>query len=169
MENAIASLLMIGLLIFGAMTVSSSSMNAIDDLTASWKTMEKQERNTRLTSIAIASCETYANGARVEISVRNNGSCSISNFTHWDVIAHYSSGATQWLSYTDATPGWSISGITIFSNGGSEVVDPGILNPGEAALLIVRLDPAVAVRSNNWLKVSTPNGITAETAFSWSD
>jgi len=167
MENAITTILLIGLLLFGAMTVSSSSMNAIDEVADSWRIMEQHDRNTRLTSITVASCLTETGGATLEVSIRNNGNSAVADFDYWDVIVRYSSGQTRWLSKTDATPGWSLNGITLASNGGSEVIDPGILNPGEAALLIVRLDPAVVEETDNWLIFSTPNGIKAETSFGW--
>jgi hypothetical protein len=169
MENAIATILMIGLLLVGVMTMNSSSMNAVDSLSTSWKVMESQESTARQTSIAISSCLVYDLGARVEISVRNNGQTALAHFDKWDLLVRYSTGNTQWLRYAEASPGWWVDGITIYSNGASEVIDPGILNPGEVALIKVWLDPAVNARTNNWLKISTANGIAAETFFDWTD
>ena len=46
-----------------------------------------------------------------------------------------------------------------------EVIDPGILNPGEELVLQVNLTPAVGAGTTNLAAVSAPNGVTASIVF----
>jgi hypothetical protein len=167
LENAISSILLIGLLIVGVVTVTSASMDAVDSLTSSWKSLDELENGVRNTSITISSLNASSGGGELDLYLRNTGQQVLADYAKWDVIIHYSTGYTQWIPYSSATPGWLISNITIYENDGAEVVDPGLLNPEEVALMIIRLDPAAPRNADQWVKVAVENGVTAQAAFSW--
>ena len=167
MENAISSILLIGLLIFGVMTVTSASMDSVDTLTASWKSLDTLENSIRNTSITISSLDAANGGGSLDLYLYNTGQQVLAEYEKWDVIVNYSSGEIQWIPYSSGTPGWQVSGITIYTGGGSEVVDPGLLDPGEVAHMVIRFDPAVPKTQDQWVKVVVENGASAQASFSW--
>jgi len=57
--------------------------------------------------------------------------------------------------------------VAFFFQGGSEIYEPSILNPGENMRIVIKLSPAVTENVTNLVTVSTPYGATSQTTFSW--
>jgi len=164
MENAIVSLICITLILVGTVTMTMRSFSSVDMISDSWKQMEDQAQEMRQTEIVGVSSSVPGEygGSRVEITIRNEGGVSLSDFNRWDVIIQYEGDNVEWLPY-DTSPGWTVGGI--FFSGSPEVFEPNILNPGEEMVLILNLDPPVGEGTTNRVTISTPSGTAAEVIF----
>ena len=167
METALISLVCFAIIIVGTLTTVMTSFHAASTVSGSLKEMEEQAADIRRTEInAVDNADT--GGEDFYITVVNEGQTNLAQFTKWDVIAQYERDGTVYLTYleytTDADPGsnrWSVDGIYALDND-PEVLDPGILNPGETMELRIDLDPGLSIGDNGRITVSTPNGVTSQ-------
>ena len=170
MENAVIAMISLAIILGGTLTLTLSSLPSIDTLSTSWKEMTQQAGEMRRTEIITDNWTVSDGGARVEITVRNDGEVSLGNFDSWDIIVKYDSDNgtyAKWLLYTSSNPPednkWTVEGI--YFNGGDETIEPNILNPGEEMDILMQLDPAVAVDTTNRATISTPQGVTTQLIF----
>jgi hypothetical protein len=105
----------------------------------------------------------------VTVTLLNDGSTRVGAIEDLDVIVSYfttsASQANVWLPFepTGATPNtWSLLDIL------NDDYEPGILNPGESAQLVLNLNPGVEVGPTNSLVISTQIGATTASSFSRS-
>jgi len=167
METALISLVCVAIILMGTVTTIMTSFQAASTVTESLKEMEEQAADIRRTEINAVDNDNTG-GGDFYITVENEGQTNLSRFAKWDVIAQYERGGTDYLTYleytTDADPGnnqWSVDGIYVL-NKDPEVLDPGILNPGETMELLIELDPGLSIGDNGRITVSTPNGVTSQ-------
>ena len=165
MENFIITLVCIALLLMGAMSLSMSALNSMSAIANAQETSESLSRDILSTSIQCGNAVTTDSGATVTIDIENDGKKALANYSAWDVIVRYQDGDTVWIPYSTSTPGWTISGF--FFQGGAEIYEPNILNPGETMRISVKLSPAVTDNSTNLAMVATPNGAVSEITFGW--
>ena len=173
METAIISVICIGLIAFGGMTMARGFMTTVDASTSNLQQAGQRDQdilNTQITAES-ANISTQPDGrGLLEITVKNTGQTKIADFENWDVIVQYYDASStyhvEWLPYsgTADTYQWEVTWIHL--NGGPEVVDPGVLNPGEEMLISTYLDPNVGAGTTNMAVLSTPSGVTASTYFS---
>ncbi len=163
MENAIVSLICSVLILIGSATMTMSAINSVDKVSGAWKQMDQVTQEMRRTAITGVSSQVTDNGTGLEMIVRNEGAVGIDDFERWDVILQHEDGSAIWLPHTTSAPGWTVA--ELLYDGGPEVFEPGTLNPGEDARLLLRLDPPVSENTTNRVIISTANGITAEFMF----
>ncbi len=171
MEQAVVSIIAIAIILGGTVTLALSAISPIDTIVRSWKQMTQQSGDLMRTEITTTGSEfpVLGSGARVEITVRNNGNLSLSNYNSWDVITQYYSDnisySVKWLPHTDniSDNKWTVNGI--YFNGSPETVEPNILNPGEDMKLLMQLNPPVGTNTTNWATISTPNGVSTRIIF----
>ncbi len=143
--------------------MTTSSFASIDTMCDSWKEQEAQMTDRTNTRITAVSSVTRDKGKQVEIVIRNDGNTSLANFDCWDVIVRYGEGGVQWLPYSSAVPGWTVSSFSLGE--GPEVFDPNILNPGEELTARLKLSPGVSKDYTNLATVATLNGVTVSISF----
>ena len=171
MESSLAAIIIVTLILFGALTLSHSYLTAQAAIAESWSEREARAREQAQTALSPGRAQTLDAGSLVEIAVLNDGGVKLADFARWDVILDYHAAGSrqvQWYPYIRAiAPGsdqWTVTGIyldeacTI-----PEVYDPGILNPGEVAVIRVRVAVPVGSGTINQATVSTWNGISATT------
>lgn len=172
METAVISIVMIGLLVFGAMTLSQGFLSSLDKTSQAWDEMGKNSENTMRTVLStISAAQTAAD--TLEFTVKNDGETKVAEYAKWDFIVEYYDGSggyhVQWLPYASAAPAanqWTNKGIYLDAGAETpEVFDPGILNPREEIVLEAKLDPPAGAGTTNRAVVSTPNGVRAATTF----
>ena len=172
METAIISIICIGLIVFGGMTMAQGFMTSVDASTTGLQEAGQRDEDILRTEITPvdAACTDNGDGTDLlEITVENTGQTKISDFQDWDLIVqYYDSGGTyhvEWLPFTGtaATYEWEVSWIRL--NDAPEIYDPGVLNPGEQLLIRTYLDPRTGAGSTNLAVISTPSGVTASTYF----
>jgi len=171
METAIVSVICIGLILFGGMTMSRGFITSVDSTTAGLEESNRQGQEimrTRLSAVSAA----MVSAAEVDARVANTGETKLADFDRWDVIVQYHDGTDNyqvvWVPYTAGAPGnneWTVAGI--YLNGEAESFEPEILNPGEELRIEANLMPPVGTGTTNQIVISTPNGIAASQLFSY--
>ena len=172
MSNAIVALVVIALMIIAALTWSQAAFSSLDSAAQSLKqTVETSQEVTR-TDITVVDAQTQ--GIFVEVSVHNAGKIHLAQFANWDVVVQYYDGNGTYhvgsLSYIEGTnPGdnqWAVAGIfSDDSRSQQEVYEPGILNPGEVALLRLKLIPLQGTDTANMVTISSANGVSVSAQF----
>ena len=172
MENAIIALISIAIILSGTLTLVLSCFPTIDMLSTSWKQMTQQAGEMRRTEIAEIDAAVLLGGTQVEITIRNDGEVTLSDFDSWDVIVQYGSDnvsySVEWLSYTATNPPqadnqWTVSELRF--NGNPETIEPNMLNPGEEMEILMQLNTEVGEGTTNWATISTPNGVATQVLF----
>ncbi len=172
MENVLVSILCIALILFAAMTVAQSSLWSHDNIATAWKEMENTSSEISRTSISSLGAATTSGGT-ISMTVQNAGETKLEDFDKWDVILQYYDTSDNYLlkrlGYNSGTPNndeWTVKGI--YLNAGSstaEVFDPGIFNPDEEMVLLLKVSPVVGTPNANMVTVATYNGISATAIF----
>lgn len=164
METIFVSLVSIILIIASSMTMTINGMKSMNKTTDSWKQMVTRSIEINRTSIVAVLSQSYT-GSIMELTVINNGQTSLNDFTAWDVIAQYQSGAVTYLTYTpEYPPGenyWTMEGIYM-SNGEPEVFNPGILDPTEQMTMAFLPNPELSVGQTCRITIATPNGVKTQ-------
>lgn len=169
METVLVTLLVITAVLFGALTLAYRYLAAQDMTVRSSREMEERVQERARTALDVLRVETRSSGETVEVALKNVGSTKLADFERWDVLLQYYDdlGAyhAQWYPYSPHANAWTVQGIYLVAPGTAEGYEPGILNPGEEAVLRISLSPVVGPGSMNWVTVATPNGITASAVF----
>jgi hypothetical protein len=110
-------------------------------------------------------------GTLTSFDVVNGGQTPLRNFADWTLVARYlTSSATtvQTLAYTNSDPPaagkWTIDEIRM-KNGSNEVFNPGVIDPGEEAIIAVNFSPGVWASSANLVSLTTDTGNVATIDF----
>ncbi|MDD5093382.1 MAG: hypothetical protein PHV74_03245 [Dehalococcoidia bacterium] len=80
-----------------------------------------------------------------------------------------STGHIERLTYAESSPGnyeWTSRGI--YLNAGAsepEMLEPGILNPGEEMIIQLQVIPAIGANTTNQVIISAPNGVSTSAIF----
>ncbi len=170
METAIVSLICIALVVFGGMTMSRGFLTSVDVSTMGLEEAGVMGEAIMRTELSVVSTSLPASNL-VDVTLENSGQTKLADFNKWDVIVQYrDSGGSlyvKWLPYTGGTLGdneWNVQWIHL--NGGTEVFEPNVLNPGEEIKVRARLNPSVGAGTTNQVVISTPNGIRCSAFFS---
>ena len=163
--------------IFGTIVLAVTGLlffNLSMESYASWSSAfdEKFERmEERLgTQILITSATVSPQGAVVTVTVQNAGVMSVGDFEDMDVLVAYTdindTGVLDRLKYLNgATPSANEWGVTSIN---PDVLDPGILNPGEKATLTLILWPSVKLETSGAVLLATGNGTRSSTVFTYT-
>ena len=174
METAIISIICIALLIFGGMAMSHGFMTSVDTSASGLQQIGNSVDSlirTELTPVS-TNLTADAGGDPLQIILKNTGQTKMADFDKWDIIVQYYDDAgnyhVQWLPFvngTNAVYEWDVGWIEL--NGGPELFDPGVLDPGEEIMIKTRLFPLVGPNTTSMVTISTPSGVTCSTYFSF--
>ena len=170
METAIISIICIALVVFGGMTMSQGFMTSVDTSTTGLEEIGQRDEAIMRTELTPVSAE-QPSADILEVILENSGQTRLADFDKWDVIVQYYDGTgtyhVEWLPYTEETLDdneWEVAWIQL--DGGAEIFEPNILNPGEQIMIRAQLNPSVGSGTTNMVVISTPGGVTASTYFS---
>lgn len=172
MSTAIATLMMVALMLATVSFLAQGSFTAMAQLSDAWTTEEERRLVDARTSVTSGGV-TYAT-PNVDVTVTNNGDEAIRGFSMWDVLVQYyeTDGTyhSTWVPYVAGTsPGdgqWSVTGIYLDAGTlKAEATQPGILDPSEELILRVSVTPAADSTANNRVIIGTANGVTLSTPF----
>lgn len=159
--------MIIGALLLTAIAiVGRGSLQAYDNVGMSFRAMEARLAEKSTTDLSVTSTSVDVTGQFVSVTLLNDGSTRIGTIADLDIIVSFftdpTGQASLWLPYdasglTDNT--WSL--VTILNDD----QEPGILNPGESADLLLKLNPGVAVGPSNSLVISTEVGAITAASF----
>jgi archaellum component FlaF (FlaF/FlaG flagellin family) len=169
MDSAIPSLVIGAILLTAMAIVGRGSLQTYADVGMSFRGMESRLIEKSTTDLNVTEATVDPTGQFVTVTLLNDGSTRIGSVEDLDVIVSYfttSPGqANIWLPFepTGTTPNtWSLLVIL------NDDYEPGILNPGESAQLLLNLNPGVAVGPANSLVISTEIGAVTASSFSRS-
>lgn len=171
METAIVSIICVALVLFGGMTLSQGFLTSVDSTTAELGKVSNRGEEIMRTDLNAIGSSLNVDRDTLSVTLQNNGHTKLADFDKWDVIVQYHDDGgnyyTVWLPYTGGALGdnqWEVQWIHL--DGGDEVFEPGVLNPGEDLQIRAKLNPAVGDNTTNLVVVSTPNGVATTSAFS---
>ncbi len=154
-------------------TIARDSLETYDIVTNAWTSLEARAQDQTATRIAGPTSLRVPIASTVEITIANQGSVPLEEFSRWDVVFEVQQDpgvSILYLDYTDnPSPGanqWTIKAIYLdASNQTPEVVDPGVLDPGEEMVVLANPSPAVRGGTYNRATFATPNGVVASVIF----
>jgi hypothetical protein len=161
MENAIPTLVIGALLLVASALVTHSNMQAQAQLSQSFRDMQQRFGEKTQTELKISNATMQPDLQTLDLSVLNDGQTRLSDYAKMDLIVIYDTASgreTKWLPFstTTASDTWSLSSIT------NDSFEPGLLNPGETAQIVVDLaEPAIAGQSNRIVIVSDSGAATS--------
>ena len=172
MESAVSGVIVIILLLLTVFTVSQSFIFVQESALGSWRDWESRMTDRRRTDLRSVESETLDSGARVEITLLNEGDVKLSDFDRWDMIVEYDTSSAEHLIEYASHEGfgddwwWTVEGVYLdASESTAEVFEPNVFNPGEEIVLQVWLTPTVGLTTTNQAVIVTPNGIRASSTF----
>lgn len=169
MENIFVAIVVVFLLLFGALTMSNANLTAQQTLVAAQQEREARANDIARTTVSPVDIQIMDFGNVIKVTLCNDGSLKLADFDQWDVFTeYYDSSATpvyhtQKLSY-DATSivsnAWSVEGIyRHWAQNTPEDYEPGVLNPGEALVLLLNVSPGIGVGQSTTVTIVTENGV----------
>ena len=161
------------MILAGTLALAGTSCSAVDLVSSSWQEMAENTGQSARTRISSEAREIDAQGLNVRVTLNNTGWTPVADFSRWDVIVQYYGTTTPYsigrLTFTEGVPGddeWRVEGIFEDAQAGKpEVFQPGVLDPGEEIKIHMKLNPAVATQTTNWVTISTSNGIAVSAYF----
>jgi archaellum component FlaF (FlaF/FlaG flagellin family) len=167
MDSAIPTMIIGAIMLTAVAVMGRGSLQAYDDVGMSLRAMESRILQKAGTQLTITDASVDPSGDFVTVSLRNDGQTRIAAYDRIDVILSYhpapSLQINAWLPYRSGGPAansWTL--LSILDDG----FEPGILNPGETALIRVDVNPGIAAGQTHSIVVSTEQGSTVSAAFS---
>lgn len=171
MENIFTAVIVIFIVLFAVLTLSSSFMTAQETMHAAWLAMNERNGDLDQTAITVADLQILNSGSLIEVTLHNIGAVKLTDFDQWDVFAQYYDGEETpiyhlgRLAYSGGSPAnnqWALNRISgDLEANANEFYDIGIFNPGEALVLHLSVFPAIGVGQTAQVSVTTINGVTA--------
>ncbi len=160
----VAALVSVAAILLASYTFIIGGFFMTDVLTHSTKEMMDNKNAQLKTEIEIGNIT--ANGQNINVTLNNTGHEKIREFSKMDVILHYYTGSPGtlkiiWMPYTDGIPEnneWTKTGIS------PDNINPGIFNPDEKMSIWIKVSDPVN-SGNNWLQITTPNGVSTSGYF----
>jgi archaellum component FlaG (FlaF/FlaG flagellin family) len=109
MESILVSMVLLVLMIVGNVTMTMNSIQSTAKVSASWKATEEQANTIMRTNIAIIPLENYYGGT-LDLTVKNAGQVSISDFAKWDVIIQAQGASSEYMDILRVTRREPING-----------------------------------------------------------
>ena len=168
METAIAALIVLTVVLFGALTIVQGYLSSQDAIMTSWREMEERLGERARTKISVDGPGTVVDspGHTVVVTLTNEGSTKLADFDQWDVIVQYDSdgnNVVKWLSYVKGGPGWRSDE---WSEGIEDVFEPDIFDPGETMVITMSVSSEITPTGQAGRAIiATPNGVSDEREF----
>lgn len=179
MENVLTAVIIIFIILFAILTLSYAFIDSQSNLFDTWRDMEQQRDIAENTHLAVTDVYTQNNGQEVLLTVQNTGSTRLIDFSMWDVILTYfdtnipPAYHVRYLIYEGASGDtWEIASINHLyvgrdaSDNEEEILEPGVLNPGEQMTLLLELSVGIGNGQAAQVTIATRYASTASTVFS---
>ena len=166
--------LLTGLLITATVfTLGGDMLGSFKDVTDSWSSLEARSQQRADTKVTGPTGLSVNATSTVQINLANRGRVALGQFSDWDVIFEIQQAPGLGIAYLKHTsnpiPGanqWTVQEIHLSASSTTpEIVDPGVLNPGEEMVIVANPSPPVAANTHDRATFVTPNGVTAKVIF----
>ena len=165
MENALPTLIIGALLLIASAVLTHANVQSHDQLSRSFRDMEARLGYRAQSELAVVDSSLDPELNTLTVSLFNAGQTRLSAYQMMDVIVVYETAAgrtTMWLPFSNGAlvaNSWDLGAIQ------DDYFEPGLLNPGETAEIIVELsEPAMAGQTNRIVIVSDA-GVVTSTPF----
>lgn len=174
MESALATIILVIVLLFGVLTLADTYFTTQDTLLAATQAMNARNQEQARTELSLIAAATKNSGANVELTFKNTGNTKLADFEQWDLIVQYytvqDSYLMKWVAYAPTpSPGdnaWGVAGIYLTAATLTpEIFEPGILNPGEELVVRIKLLPVIGPKTTNLAALAVANGVTQSAIF----
>jgi archaellum component FlaF (FlaF/FlaG flagellin family) len=176
MAHVVVTLFTVAAIVAGAVMLSGASLSSANDASAAWERMTSRTGQAFRTELELITADIQGSGQDIDISVRNSGQTSLTDFSWWDVVIEYYSQAGNSdlniarLSSTSTPPAsgqWALEGIFMDAvMEEAEVYERNVLNPGEEMTIRLNISPAIPADTDNLVTIAAPNGIRLAAPFS---
>ena len=166
MEQAIPSLIIGALLLIASAFTAQGNLRNYDRMGQSIKQLETRVSANAQANFTIAAATLDPAGDTLTVNLRNDGQTRLALYDRVDVIVSYTTAlgaARTWLPYIPDVPepnSWSVASIA------NDSFEPGLLNPGETAQLLIELAPAAAPGGTHRIVIASETGAVASAPFS---
>ncbi len=164
--NIIAALVAVAGIMTASFIFVTGAFYTADTLTASTRNMQNEKAGFLRTEIEIV--DVIPDGVNVYVTLENTGHEKLRDYPNMDLFVRYYSSSNTLelpgrLRYTESSPSgdeWTVAGIS------PDNINPGVLDPDENLNIWIKVDKPVKTGSqNNWLQVTTPNGVSTSKYF----
>ncbi len=168
METAISALIIISVLVLTIVGLAQFALNSQAQLADASRLMQIRLNEQARTGLTPTSAGVNVTGDYVFVTLKNTGSTKLADFSEWDVLLQYQNASTthlNWFPFGSGRNQWNDQIYMSISPSTPEVIEPGILNPGEYITFQIWVSPTVSAGTTNIATIATPTGITASTVF----
>jgi hypothetical protein len=162
MENALPTLVIGALLLIASAAVTHANVQSHAQFSQSFREMEARMGYRAQTELSITGSALDPEGDTLSLQLFNAGQTRLTAYQMMDVIVIYETAAgrvTRWLPYAGGAlvdDSWDLGSIE------DDGFEPGLLNPGETAEIIVELsEPALSGQLNRIVIVSDAGVVTS--------
>ena len=174
MSELLPSILMIAIVVIVVSVMTDQATGIGGPLRESWASLQDRSHSQNETKInVVPSQPSVSVSPMVRFTLANDGTFTPGRFSEWDLILETQKASgfgIGYLTHTKAAcPGtgqWSIRGI--FADVAaltSEVVEPGLLSPGEEMVVILKPSATIEESTIDRATFVAPNGVTARIIF----
>ncbi len=176
MENVIAAVFIVFILLFGVLFLSDAMLSAQEDVLDAWVAMEARESARHGEGFRVLDAYTEDAGQWVHLLLQNTGTARHADYSAWDAIAQYYDLAAppnytiDYLAYRPSSiplgGEWTVNGLYLdAAMTHLEAFELGVWNPGEVIDVALHLSPPVEAGQALHLLLSTAQGVMIPTTF----
>ncbi len=170
MATLVVSIICIVLIVTGGVMLTQGILSSADTTAVNVVDICKREGEFTRTDITALRAEYLAWPDLLRITVENTGQVKLGNFDDWDVFITYRDAEelwhSSWLPRAESlieNNEWQLSGIGY--EGPVDFFEPGIMNPGEQAVLLANPDPDPQMNTTGRIAITSPNGVSDTVSF----
>ena len=165
MENALPTLIIGALLLIASAVLTHANVQAHDQLSQSFRDMESRLGYRAQSQLDVVGASLDPELDTLSLSLFNAGQTRLSAFQMMDVIVIYETASgrvTKWLPFADGAlspDSWNVDSID------DDSFEPGLLNPGETAEIVVELASPVLAGQVHRIVIVSDAGVVTSTPF----
>ena len=165
MENALPTLIIGALLLVASAVMTHANLQSHDKLSQSFRDMEARLGYRVQSQLEVVGSSLDPELDTLSVSLFNAGQSRLSGYQMMDVIVIYETASgrvTKWLPFSDGAPAadtWDLDSIQ------DDLFEPGLLNPGETAEIVVELSEPVLAGQINRIVIVSEAGVVTSTPF----
>ena len=165
-----ATIVFAAILMFSSYLLASSTIFTMNTLSQSFKKANDMQNGKLKTEIEIVDVS-VSDAQNITVVINNTGKTKILNddfkyidvFVYYDIVGAAERYTFKWIPYTETYPPendrWTVVSIS------PDSVNPRNFDPDEQMKIWIRVLPRIENGTTGWIKVVTPNGISASSYF----
>ena len=164
------TIVFVAILMFSSYLLATSTIFTMNTLSQSFKKANDMQNGKLKTEIEIVNVS-VSDAQNITVVINNTGKTKILNddfkyidvFVYYDIVGAAEGYTFKWIPYTEKYPpennSWTVVSIS------PDSVNPRNFDPDEQMKIWIRVLPRIENGTTGWIKVVTPNGISAPSYF----